>query len=71
MMPSVVQELLLPLLPHPERALRQTAGSCISAIVQQSSLGTWPQLVSALQSCLSTEDANALGGALDSLFKVG
>ncbi len=63
------QELLLPLLPHPERSLRQTAGSCISAIVEQSALATWPQLVAAIQACLSSPDTHAVTGGLDALFK--
>lgn len=62
--------MLPPLLAHPERPLRQTAGSCISTIIKQCNLSSWPELVSALQACLSTQDTNALSGALDALFKV-
>ncbi len=66
-----VQGSLLPLLAHRERALRHTAGSCISAAVVATSLAEWPQLVSALQQCMASTDPAALDGGLDTWFKVG
>ncbi len=64
------QTALVPMLAHPQRALRHTAGSNISTIVSASGLGAWPELVGVLQQCLSSSDLAPLDGGLDTLFKV-
>lgn len=58
------------MLPHPAKALRQTAGTVLSVVVAEDGLGRWPDLVVALAQCLASADVNAVDGALDALYKV-
>ena len=62
---------LLPLVAHPTRALRHTAGTCVVVIAMAGGLGTWPELVAALAEGLSSGDVTRAEGALDVLYKVG
>ena len=65
-----MQGCILPAMGDKKRMLRQTAGTTIAVIVTQGGLGSWPQLLQAMQCCLESSDPDALDGTLDALYKV-
>ena len=65
-----MQAALLHVLPHPQRPLRQVAGTIFSVIVSMSGLASWPDLVSTIGQALQSTDSNAVSGGLDALYKV-
>ncbi len=65
-----VQGELLPVLAHPQRELRHTAGSVATAIVGALGLAHWPELVLAMGASMDGDQLPPLDGALDTLFKV-
>ncbi len=70
---SFIRAALLPVLGHPSRDLRHTAGTCAVTIVSHTGLGAWPELVAALAEGLGAGpgEPNRVEGALDLLYKVG
>ncbi|KAF5838766.1 ARM repeat-containing protein, partial [Dunaliella salina] len=65
-----IKDSLLHVLPHPQKPLRHTAGTCISTVVSSSGIASWPQLVAALLQCLQSDAPHMLDGGLDSLYKI-
>ncbi|KAL6765647.1 ARM repeat-containing protein [Haematococcus lacustris] len=65
-----LKDVLLQLVAHPEKSIRQTAGTCISVVVVHAGFATWPQMVQAMQACLSSSDLHAITGGLDTLYKI-
>lgn len=69
---SFIRAALLPVLGHPSRPLRHTAGTCAVTIVSHAGLGAWPELVAALAGGLGAGpgELNRVEGALDLVHKV-
>lgn len=69
---SFIRAALLPVLGHPSRPLRHTAGTCAVTIVSHAGLGAWPELVAALAEGLGAGagEPNRVEGALDTLYKI-
>ena len=65
-----VKSRLLPCLGSPDRHIRMTAGTIISAIVQLVGVIGWTELLQALLTCLDSTDLNQVEGAMDALSKV-
>ena len=69
--PQCSQALLLPMLAHASRPLRQTAGSIVSVIVEASrNLALWPQLIAAISELLQSQDEASCDGGISSLYKI-
>ncbi len=68
---AYIKDLLLLLLPHPSRPLRQTAGSVASVVVESGGLASWPQLVVSISASIQSGDEASCDGGLSSLYKVG
>ena len=67
---AYIKGLLVTVLAHPSRPLRQTAGSIISVVVGAGGLAAWPQLVSALSLLLQSGDDASLEGGINTLYKI-
>lgn len=65
-----IKSELLPCLGAPDRQIRSTAGTVISAFVQIGGVAGWPELLLALVKCLDSNDPNHMEGAMDALSKV-
>ena len=61
---------LLPCLGSPDRHIRSTTGTIISAIVQLVGVIGWTELLTALLTCLDSTDLHQVEGAMDALSKV-
>lgn len=69
--PRAPQLALLHAIGNPSKPLRHTVGTNVAVIVGVGGLPTWPELLSAMATCLESNDPDALEGALDALYKVG
>ena len=67
---ATLQLALLHAIGNPSKPLRHTVGTNVAVIVGVGGLPTWPELLSAIATCLESSDPNALEGALDALYKV-
>ncbi|XP_022849715.1 transportin-1 isoform X3 [Olea europaea var. sylvestris] len=65
-----IKSELLPCLGAPDRQIRSTAGTVISAFVQIGGVAGWPELLLALVKCLDSNDPNHMEGAMDALSKI-
>ena len=65
-----IKGLLVTVLAHPSRPLRQTAGSIVSVVVGAGGLATWPQLVVTLSSLLQSGDEACVDGGISTLYKI-
>ncbi|XP_057537106.1 transportin-1-like isoform X2 [Amaranthus tricolor] len=61
---------LLPCLGSPDRHIRSTTGTIISAIVQLVGVIGWTELLTALLTCLDSTDLHQVEGAMDALSKI-
>ena len=68
---AYIKGLLVTVLAHPSRPLRQTAGSIASVVVGAGGLVAWPQLVDALALLLQpTGDEASVDGGISTLYKI-
>ncbi|GAX84819.1 hypothetical protein CEUSTIGMA_g12240.t1 [Chlamydomonas eustigma] len=67
---TYIKELLLILIAHPSKPLRQTCGSIATVVVGAGGLSAWPQLVASLSSCMQSDNETACEGALSTLYKI-
>ncbi|CAO2821247.1 unnamed protein product [Amaranthus hypochondriacus] len=65
-----VKSRLLPCLGSPDRHIRMTTGTIISAIVQLVGVVGWTELLQALLTYLDSTDLNQVEGAMDALSKI-
>ena len=70
LMVASLQGLLLLVLAHPSRPLRQTAGTIASVVVGAGGLAPWPQLISAISAHLQSSDDTACDGGISTLYKL-
>ncbi|KAL8139924.1 hypothetical protein V2J09_005945 [Rumex salicifolius] len=65
---NYIKSELLPCLGSPNRNIRNTTGTIITATVQL--VGVWVELLHALFACLDSNDLNHMEGAMDALSKI-
>ncbi|KAG1677077.1 hypothetical protein FOA52_001247 [Chlamydomonas sp. UWO 241] len=67
---AYIKEQLLLALAHPQRPLRHTCGTIVSVVVGAAGLSAWPQLVSAIASCMASPNETAADGGVSTLYKI-